>query len=274
MKKAKSNVIVAFAVLIQLYFTSVLIMTCYYWWKDAKMHESFARAVFWSPIVGMFKATHWPYYAFFQNDNYSSHSGTHGSTQEKAKKLFDSAAKKVAIGDYKGAIEDYSEVINNYSKATEIDDMLIATAFAARGSTKTYIGDIRGAIMDCNSAIEINPSLAHPYMIRGSIKCRLNDYIGGIEDYNKAFERNLNPREATETYAERGMAKFRINDYKGAIEDFSNAIELNPKYADAYAGRGLSKIMLKDKTGGCLDLNKAKELGLGIANDLIKKWCQ
>jgi hypothetical protein len=192
------------------------------------------------------------------------------SKEKKVKKLLDSGATKVEVGDYRGAIEDYSKVIHNYSKTIEINYILIAAAFVGRGSAKSYIYDFRGAIEDYDKAIEINPTFVYAYISRGYCKCLLNDYIGGIEDYNKAIE--INNKDA-EVYFERGRAKFQLNDYRDAIEDYDRAIEINPKYADAYAGRGLSKLMLKDKNGGCLDLSKAGELGFSEAYDLIKKWC-
>lgn len=47
-----------------LYIVSAFWMSVYYSWKDIKTHDSFIRAVLVSPIVGVFKASHWPYYAF------------------------------------------------------------------------------------------------------------------------------------------------------------------------------------------------------------------
>ncbi len=59
------------AIIASLYFFSMFIMSSYYWWKDVKSHNSFARAIIWSPVVGMFKATHWPYYVFFKKNKLS-----------------------------------------------------------------------------------------------------------------------------------------------------------------------------------------------------------
>ena len=49
-----------------LYILSCGVMDVYYWYRDIKEHDSILRAVFWSPVVATFKATHWPYYEFFQ----------------------------------------------------------------------------------------------------------------------------------------------------------------------------------------------------------------
>ncbi len=65
MRKALSVLGNVLFVALWLYFMSVSIMSCYYWWKDVKAHDSFIRAALWSPVVGMAKATHWPYYEFF-----------------------------------------------------------------------------------------------------------------------------------------------------------------------------------------------------------------
>ena len=63
MRSAFSN---AFFIVLSLYLMSVSFASCYYWWKDVKAHDSFIRAAVWSPVIGTFKATHWPYYEFVQ----------------------------------------------------------------------------------------------------------------------------------------------------------------------------------------------------------------
>jgi hypothetical protein len=55
--------------IVSIYFISVSVMSCYYWYRDVKLNDGFVRAVFWSPVVGTFKAMHWPYYAFFEKDS-------------------------------------------------------------------------------------------------------------------------------------------------------------------------------------------------------------
>jgi hypothetical protein len=66
MGKTRSALSNAFFIVLSLYMTSVSFAFCYYWWKDVKAHDGFIRAVVWSPVVGGFKATHWPYYEFVQ----------------------------------------------------------------------------------------------------------------------------------------------------------------------------------------------------------------
>lgn len=56
------------ALLLIIYLLPAQLLACYYWYKDVKENDGFVRAMFWSPLVGIFKATHWPYYVFFTKD--------------------------------------------------------------------------------------------------------------------------------------------------------------------------------------------------------------
>jgi hypothetical protein len=66
--KRKNKLTGILAALLAIYISSATVMSFYYWWKDVKSHDSFSRAILVSPFIGLFKSTHWPYYAFFQNE--------------------------------------------------------------------------------------------------------------------------------------------------------------------------------------------------------------
>jgi len=70
--KIKGGAKVGAVLLVWAYSISFLIMSSYYCWLDIKGHDSFFRSVFWSPVVGAFKGTHWPYYAFFTGPKLSA----------------------------------------------------------------------------------------------------------------------------------------------------------------------------------------------------------
>ncbi len=76
---------------------------------------------------------------------------------------------------------------------------------------------------------------------KGILKYNTKDYKGAIVDLNKAL--SLNPKNANAFYC-RATCKHQTEDYKGAVEDYSKTIKLKPTYADAYTKRGYSKFNL------------------------------
>src|SRR5207253_1300807 len=61
MKEKIGNVVVF---VLGLYLFTTQFAAPYYWYRDVKEHDSFLRAVFWSPLVGELKGVVWPYFAF------------------------------------------------------------------------------------------------------------------------------------------------------------------------------------------------------------------
>ena len=140
-----------------------------------------------------------------------------------------------------------------------------------KGIVKAQSDDFKGAIIDLNMAIELNPKFAEAFYNRGSAKFRLLDNKGAIEDFNKAI--SINPTFA-QAYYNRGVVKVQLKDYKGALLDFNKTIELQSDFADAYFNRGLMKIVLGTKESGCTDLNKSKELGSTKSDKAINIYCK
>ena len=140
-----------------------------------------------------------------------------------------------------------------------------------KGVAKAQSNDFKGAIVDFNMAIELNPQFAEAYYNRGSAKFRLQDNKSAIEDFNKAI--SINPT-FTQAYYNRGVVKVQLQDYRGALPDFNKTIELQSDFADAYLNRGLMKIVLGTKESGCADLNKASALGSTNADKAIKIYCK
>lgn len=66
-----------------------------------------------------------------------------------------------------------------------------ANAYASRGRIKFELEDSKGALLDFNKAIELNPENAVAYYNRAIVKASLKDNAGAIQDFKKSQE--LNP---------------------------------------------------------------------------------
>ena len=72
---------------------------------------------------------------------------------------------------------------------------------------------------------------------------RLGDWKGQVEDCNTAIQ--LDPKYAVASN-NRGHAKGQLGDWKGKLEDGNTAIQLDPKCAVAFQNRGDAKGKLGD----------------------------
>jgi tetratricopeptide (TPR) repeat protein len=156
-------------------------------------------------------------------------------------------------GIAKSELGDKKGAILDQDKAISINPQF-DLAYANRGATKSDLGNDKGAILDYDKAISINPQLVGAYYNRGNAKSALRDKKGAILDYDKAI--SINPQLA-EAYSNRGAAKYGLWDNEGAILDYDKAISINPQLAEAYSNRGTAKSALRDKKGAILDYDKA-----------------
>ena len=100
---------------------------------------------------------------------------------------------------------------------------------------KAQKGDIEGALVDFDKAIEMNPDYAEAYHNRGYyIKEHKGDYKGAIEDYTKAIELTNNEMLLAYSYNNRGLAKFKMNNLDSALEDIEQSIKLYPENSYAF----------------------------------------
>jgi tetratricopeptide (TPR) repeat protein/S1-C subfamily serine protease len=159
-------------------------------------------------------------------------------------------------GIAKSDLGDKKGAILDFDRAIELNPKNFE-AYNNRGNAKFDLGDEKGAIFDYNQAIEINPKNANTYYGRGIAKSAYGNKEGAISDYNRAIE--INPKFA-EAYYNRGNAKNILGDKKGAISDYSRAIEIKPEFASAYNNRGFTKYNLGNKQGAIIDMSKAAEL--------------
>lgn len=152
---------------------------------------------------------------------------------------------------------DYRGAILDFDEAIEIDPN-IAIAFNNRGGARYSIKDYIGALDDYNKAIELAPDYdPGEYENRADVKMALLDYGGAIADFTRALERKSGP--SPHLYVKRGNARRLVQDYNGAIADLNKAIEFIPCYALAFGYIGIIKMETKDYKGAIDEFNKALE---------------
>ena len=151
---------------------------------------------------------------------------------------------------------DHKGAIADCDRALEIRPQY-ARAYSNRSIAKTRMGDYKGAIADCDRALEIRPQYAGAYNNRGNAKTSMDDYKGAIADYDRAIE--IRPQDAV-MYSNRGITKTRMGDHKGAIADHDRALGINPQYANAYNNRGCTKDDMGDYEGAIADCDRALEI--------------
>ena len=83
-------------------------------------------------------------------------------------------------------------------------------SYIERAEIKRHLHDVGGAVLDCESAIELAPNYYRSYFIRGDIKFfDLRSFNEGLMDINKALSlvpQNRN-NEKADILSLRGMAK-------------------------------------------------------------------
>lgn len=151
------------------------------------------------------------------------------------------------------------------SLASDVDSYL------KDGVQRSEAGDYRGALIEFNKAIELDPENAKIYQYRGIAKAKYGDFEGSIIDYSKSIELDSSN---VDSYGSRGIAKARSGDVAGAILDFDVAIQMNPDDGTAYFNHGMAMEMTNDLQHACLDWNRGIELGNVQSVSFYRKYCQ
>lgn len=194
------------------------------------------------------------------------------------------ACAKYNLGDYKGAITDFSKAIEfapndakkilgraiakhhisdwsaiiDYDSAIQIDPIL-PRAYYSRGLIRHTLNDLKGALGDWEKAIELDPS---NYKDNLPIKINeiKNDFIT-CKDFVVAFDKIIEGKpENADVYYRRGLAKYRLGNYEDAIEDFNKAIEFGIKNTSIYNIRGYIKYRIGNYKDAIVDWEKFIEI--------------
>lgn len=175
-----------------------------------------------------------------------------------------------------------------------------ASDYARRGWSELTEGDEGCAMVDCESALALDPKNPDALICRGAIYRKREQFDSAKEDLDHALE--ISPKSANALYqrselyratksydlaladidsiieqlpdsfyyAARGVIYFELGKYEKAVEDYTEAIRLYPENAEYYAKRSEIYRYMKQTELAESDEQKAKELDLtkGFPRDI------
>ena len=172
------------------------------------------------------------------------------------------------------------EFVNiKYDKELRINPTFLAeNDFIIRnGEIKLKDGDLDGAFLDFNRAIEKFPKNSEPYYQRARIYFQKNNYNEALNDFNTAIQID----KLAHYLLSRGITFMKMNRPEKAIKDLSESTELDPGNSSPWCYLGVLYTGLNNYSEALNHLNKAIELYdgdayafyyRGLVNFTLKNW--
>lgn len=128
------------------------------------------------------------------------------------------------LGDYNSAIEQYEKALSHNSKWLGVRLNLAKAWFNMK--------KIVNASIEINKLLEIDPGLPEAYQLRSLIKREQGDLKGALIDLEKSI--NLNPNPNLESYQQL-VELYKMNHYyKKAVDLSEKLLQINDYYVDNY----------------------------------------
>ncbi len=112
--------------------------------------------------------------------------------------------RKLESGDHKGALVDFDEALRlmppinvDYNKGSDVGynkkyNEYRETMLTSRGDAKRQLGDLKGALIDLDAALQLEPNDAGALRLRGDTKRQLGNYKGALVDLNASLKHKNN----------------------------------------------------------------------------------
>ncbi|NWF60637.1 MAG: tetratricopeptide repeat protein [Fischerella sp.] len=134
---------------------------------------------------------------------------------------------------------DIIEALSNQSNvnSTQPEDWFY------QGLQQAKIGDLSGALISYNKAIEMRPDAYEYWFNRGLTLFYLGNFTEAIASYDRAIE--IKP-DFYKGWYNRGAALGELGNFAEAIASFDATLKLKGDYHEAWSGRGLMQLKLGD----------------------------
>ncbi len=182
----------------------------------------------------------------------------------------ESSANLLYRGIFKVLSKQFNQAIIDLDKAVKLDEKNLL-AYFVRADARTQMVEAIERLKLSEQTPEFSESVNYfsPFEIKAG-KQKNDIYSDILTDYTVILY--MNP-DFIFGYYNRGNVYCKTEKYYQAIEEYNKAIDLEPEFAEAYYNRGLVKILMNDIEGGAKDLSKAGELGIKMAYNVIKRYC-
>lgn len=129
-------------------------------------------------------------------------------------------------GISKAAKENFNQALQDFNKAIEIDTGFVDAYYARAFFVKEKTGDYAGAIQDYTKAIDLknNDDDTKAYNNRGHAKFMIRDWRGAAVDFQSALR--LNPSDPS-IYRNRALLFIEIKNWPMVCLDLKEALELD-----------------------------------------------
>lgn len=176
--------------------------------------------------------------------------------------------------DDKEKEKEYLKIaISYYDKALNINNSFFE-AFVGKQKAFHNLGLFDDALIILNKAISIFPDSLSLIYAWGVEKNALGDITGALIDLNRAIEnKQLDLNEKATALRFRGFIYFDKDSFDRAISDLTLAIDYNPKDYYAWAARRRFYEEKGQKEKACEDYRKAADLGFITMYETIKENC-
>ena len=162
--------------------------------------------------------------------------------------------RKFKDGQYESAIFEYKKALLFDLGRGAFDPKRVSTIYTNLCASKLKIGDLNGALPECNKAIELDPTLSTNFLNRCSANDLLGNHKDAITDCEKAVElKTVNPAAFV------GLCRLKniIGDNKSALKDCNLAATMFPSNKLIYHNRCFVNSDLDDFTSAIKDCHKS-----------------
>lgn len=137
--------------------------------------------------------------------------------------FFKAGMRLLAAGDYETARVQFEQLLNSEPQAADASYYI--------GETYRFEANYAEAHKAYQSAIEINPDFAPPYLGRARVNLALKSGMDVLDDFERAIV--LDP-QFVEAYIDRAAYLISNSNPREALNDLETALELNPNSAPAW----------------------------------------